>query len=509
MMKKRIVALLLAGLMTTATLASCRVQGNTDNPGGTEPNQNNQTTTTKPDDSYISPVDTWKEETKDVYTIKEVTLLQEANTSSTSLGTIPKETKLTSTKHNASWYYVEYDGKQGYVAIKTKSTTNVTEIDILGTDFTPVEGGSKIMYVKEKLRIRLYPTTAEFSSEKGSYKLNDAVTVLAHNNNWARIQYSKTEQYYVAYTYLSDTPVEDPNIIPADELFTVISTNVKSAPTMYVYGVYQVAVRKAPHAQADETGALNKGDAVKILKTIVINGSEWTYVGIEIPADKAGDDSDWKYGYISSDCLAHTNGDMTIENLLEIYKDFTPKKQTMYILQEDSINVRSMPSFDDEAIISSPKSGIELNEIKVIQVLAEGIVKDEGTQKDYKWYIVEYTQKEGETSKIVRGFVGGKALDSLTTDPSGKPTVTLEGLLNSYPNEYDILETPLTVTTNDLANCYGTPATAKDPLKQLPANTTVTLVAVQKGYSTTWAVIQDSEGTYYFVFYSKLNQATE
>ena len=46
MMKKRIVALLLAGLMATAALTSCRVQTNdNDNPGGTEPNQNNNQTT--------------------------------------------------------------------------------------------------------------------------------------------------------------------------------------------------------------------------------------------------------------------------------------------------------------------------------------------------------------------------------------------------------------------------------------------------------------------------------
>ena len=511
MMKKRIVALLLAGLMTTTALASCRAQ-NSGNPNGTEPDQTTPQVTQKPDnpDNPYNPPTTWIEKTQDVYTLKDVTLRKEANGTSANLGSIPKETKLTSTKYNANWYYVEYEGNQGYVAAKTNSKPNVTEVNILGTDFVAIEGGSKTMYVNTTtLYVRLYPSSDNnFSIQIGSYNLNDEVIVLATNDTWARIQYSETEQYYVAHTYLSDAPIEDPNIVPADELFTVISTNVESAPKMYVYGVDTAAVRKAPNIKAGQVTSLEKDAIVKILRTIVIEGRKWMHVAVEIAAQKPGDDVDYDYGYISADCLAYNNGSATLEELLEIYKEFTPKTQTMYILQESSISVRNAPIFDgDKNILLSPKSGTDLKDIKTIEVLAEGVVKDEGTQKDYKWYIVEYTQNGGETSKVWRGFIGGTALDALTTDPSGKPTVTLEDLLNDYPNEYEILETPLTVTTKELANCYGTPATTKVPLKELVADTTVTLVAVQKGYSTTWAVIQDSEGAYYFVFYSKLNHA--
>ena len=93
MMKKRIVALLLAGLMTTAALTSCRVQGNNDNPEGTEPNQsNNQTTTTKPEDTYNPPVDTWQDVDKYVYTVSDTKLYQEANATSTALDNIAKIT---------------------------------------------------------------------------------------------------------------------------------------------------------------------------------------------------------------------------------------------------------------------------------------------------------------------------------------------------------------------------------------------------------------------------------
>ena len=95
----------------------------------------------------------------------------------------------------------------------------------------------------------------------------------------------------------------------------------------------------------------------------------------------------------------------------------------------------------------------------------------------------------------------------LTSDPNGKETVTLEDLMLKYPGQFEKLETPVAVTTNGIANCYGTPAIANEPLKQLAANTSVTLVAKEKGSYPTWAVVQDAEGGLYFVNYSLLNQA--
>ena len=137
----------------------------------------------------------------------------------------------------------------------------------------------------------------------------------------------------------------------------------------------------------------------------------------------------------------------------------------------------------------------------MIKVLATGEV--DGVQ----WFIVEFTKKENGSDVVVRGFVGGKALDVLTSDPSGKATVTLNDLLLKYPDQFEVLETPVTVSTNSKANCYGTPEVVKDYLKQLDAGASVTLVAKQTGNFPTWAVIQDGEGAYYFIQISLLNIA--
>ena len=150
MMKKRIVALLLAGLMSAAALTSCRVQNT--NPGGTEPeNPTTPTETTTPDNPYKPPVETWQDVDKSVYTFNEVKLRQQASNTGSALANIPKETELHCTKQSTSWYYVEYKkGEEtisGYV-----SKASVTEANILGTDMVAVDGGSKIMYANAKTK---------------------------------------------------------------------------------------------------------------------------------------------------------------------------------------------------------------------------------------------------------------------------------------------------------------------------------------------------------------------
>ena len=499
MMKKRIVALLLAGLMSAAALTSCRVQNK--NPGGTEPDNTTPTQTTpNTDNPYKPPVETWQDVNKSVYTFNTVKLRSQATNTGAALADIPKETELHCTKESTSWYYVEYkkgdETLQGYV-----SKASVTPANILGTDLIPVDGGSKIMYVKTgTLNVRLYPSDNDnFSTKMGSYKLNDEVIVLATNGNWARVQFSEDKTYYVAYAYLSDTQVEDPNDLTKYEgLFE----DVEGEPTMYVDNVSQVKVRKAPNTSSDEVLALSKGDSVTVLKTGTVDGKEWKYVVVKVDPKKPGDGVTYERGYISADCLSYTNGDMSLEDLLKLYPMFTATEATtMYVLLDSSITIRSNPVFPEEGednSLSNP--GSTEGSIKSLKVLANGEIDG------IKWFLVESTKKDGETEKIIRGFVGGKALEFLTSDPSGKKTVTIEELLLKY-SEFEKLETPVTVKTVSEANCYGTPETTKDPIKKIAADTQVILVAKEKGNFVTWAVIQDSQGALYFVHFDRLTQA--
>ena len=497
-MKKRIVALLLAGLMSAAALTSCRVQNN--NPGGTEPDNSTPTQTTAPDNPYQPPVETWQDVDKKVYTFNEVKLRQQATNTGAALASIPKETELHCTKQSNSWYYVEYiKGEEVLAGYVSKAT--VTEANILGTDMVEVDGGSMVMYVNTTtLNVRLYPSDNDkFSTKMGSYKLNEEVTVLASNGTWARIQYSEGKIYYVAMAYLSEEQVEDPDDLTKYEgLFN----DVAGEPTMYVDNVSQVKLRKAPNTSSSEILALSKGDSVTVLKEGTVDGKEWKYVVVKVEPKKPGDGVTYERGYISADCLSYTNGEMSLEDLLKLYPMFKATEvTTMYVLLDSSITIRSNPVFPEEGednSLSNPQSTAE--SIKSLKVLANGEIDG------VKWFLVESTKKDGETEKVIRGFVGGKALEYLTSDSSGKKTVTIEELLLKYP-EFKKLETPVTVKTVSEANCYGTPETTKEPLKKLDADTQVTLVAKEEGNFVTWAVIQDSQGALYFVHFDRLSQA--
>ena len=498
MMKKRIVALLLAGLMTTATLASCRVQGNTDNPGGTEPNQNNnQTTTTKPEDIYNPPSTTFEETDELVYAIGEISLRKEATNSSAELAKIPVETELHCTKKSTSWYLVEYNGQEGYV-----SKTGVTK-----NKFVPInEAGSKVMYANAKtINVRLYPYAN--ASIKGSYSRNDEVTVIAGNGDWYKVQYSEDKTYYVSADCLSDTKWVDPN---DDSAYRDMFEPVTDKPVMYTTD--KVNLRATPITGTTENiiTTLAKGREVTVTAKATLNdGSVWVRVVVEILPEKEGDGIEKIEGYVRFDYLSLYADETTLDSLLSIYEGFTKRDPatTMYIVvgtedNEIRITIRSTPSFpganDADNYVATLQSTEE--SIKQLTVLADGTVDND------LWYIVEYTVKEGETEKTCRGFVGGKALQHLTTNPEGKPVLTLETFLSEYSGKYDILETPATVTTKNITNCYGTPSSETTKVDTLATGTEVLLVAKQKGDNPTWAVIKYNDG-YYFVHLSNLNQA--
>ncbi len=507
MTKKRIVALLLAGLMTTTTLASCVVQ-NTKDPHKTEPNQNPPTNQTTPDPGInIPPVVSWQDVDKSVYTVNEVKLRLEANGSSTALATIPKETELHCTKQSTSWYYVEYekDGEtlQGYV---TKAS--LTEINILATDFVEVEGGSKIMYANAKtINVRPYPTDATFSGSIGTFSLNDEVTVYATNGTWYKVKYVKNgeeKQYFVHGSCLSDVEVTDPDDPkPYEHLFTDV--NGEEGVTRYVSvekdGKVNFRVAPLTHEDTDIIMSLSNGCKVTLLKTGTVNGAEWSYIAVLVPApaDKPGVPDEYKFGYISSAYLSDMSGEMSLDELIQ-HHGFTKIDGGImyYVLKEATINIRSTPAFPDteagesDNLLTSLQSGQSAESIKALKVVATGKVGDTN------WFMVEYTEKKGESETVIRGFVGGKALEQLTTDAGGERVVTLEDLKTKYP-QLTILETPETKTANAAANCYGTPDTTSTVLDTIAKDTEVTVVAKETGSFATWYVIKTADGKLFFV----------
>ena len=448
MMKKRIVALLLAGLMSATALASCRVQGN-NNPNGTEPNQNPPTNQTTPDPgtNVTPPTITWQDVDKSVLTIKEVKLRKEANDTSTALVSIPKETELHCTKQSTSWYYVEYDGQQGYI-----SKASVTEANILGTDFVEVDGGSKVMYANAKtINVRIYPSDADFSSIVGSYSLNQEVTVVATNGTWYRVKYVKDsveKDYYVHGSCLSEVKVTDPN---DDSHYAGFFTDVEGTPKMFV-GVDKVNFRKAPSTNENVTiiMSLSKGCEVTVLKTGTVADKEWSYVKVDIPDNfETGVPAHSEYGYISSDCLSTSSGNLTLQQLLDLYGyEEVVGGKTMYVLKSNRVNVRYTPvvSEDAENIIDTIGSNDPEATVTAVKVVAMGT----------KWCIIEHTMKVNNEDKTQLGFVN---LDYLTSSPSGEKFESLKDLLDRYASKFSFAECEpsRTITAKSVVKCYSNP----------------------------------------------------
>ena len=228
-MNKKLLALLLAGLLV-ASVTACTKPGNTDdttddtnNPDdsyivvGTDENGNDVTeaVTQEPADTSFDPSETdpvFVDVTKKVVvfagvaTVRTSTVLAENN----AVGW-PSEGKLLDvTGESDNWYRITYtvDGedKECYIAKTVAADASVLD------GFTAVEE-EEVEIIVDAVNVRSYPSAASTNSIRGSLKKGAKVTRVAVSENWSRIIYevvSETEtdaegnakveikQYYVS-----------------------------------------------------------------------------------------------------------------------------------------------------------------------------------------------------------------------------------------------------------------------------------------------------------------------
>lgn len=491
-MKKRLLALLLAGLMT-ASMASCVATGNNTNTGGGEgtldlPSQGT-TSGNKPGPDIPTP-GTWKEVDKTVYTFEAATLYADAKTSSAKVASLPAEKELHCTLQNSYWSYVEYtEGEEtvkGYV-----SNESLTTVDLLAKTFTAVEGGEKTMYIAGKkgdtARVRLYPCTDDFSKVMATLTWNTPVTVVSENGDWSRIAYEvdgNTKYYFISSNLLTATEQIDYDD-PAqwEDLFENCTTPL----TKYVSG-NTLNLRVAPNTEATSVEILTLDMEVTVKATAQIGESNWSYVEVWMPEKKPGDGPYLAKGYVNSKYLSDkkSTAPATLEDLLDLYPGAfealeTPK--TMYAA--GNTFVRSTPLFPNTDEGEKTNIVASLIKAEAVKVVATG------TYNDTSFYVIEYTLEE----KLGYYFVGAS---TLTTDPTGKPTITLGDLTEKYPQFEICTESTVTVTNASGANCYLKPIFAENPDLHLDLGDEVTLVATAND-STSWWVIRTDNGTLYFV----------
>ena len=482
-MKKRLLALLMAGMLT-ASMASCVATGSQDTTGGSE--DKNPIITTGGNNDKENPTEVWKTVDKTLYTFVSAPLRAEAKATGQLLVTLAAESEVHCTKQNAYWSYVECNGQSGYVA-----NESLTDVDLLAKTFEAVEGGEKKMYVTtDNLNVRLYPASdKELSVSKvmATLKWNDEVTVVSNNGEWSRIKITvndATKYYFVSSEYLDSAKQIDPN----DEtqwkhLF------VDCDPTYDRYTDGSVNLREAPslHTSVDYI-TLDPDTKVTVLATAqMTEESNWSYVKIEIPAQKPGDPATAKYGYINSRYLMNqpSTAPVTLESVLALYDGFEKlaTEKTMYATQ--NVYFRSNPT--------NFKADYTANKVSVLAHKEAVTVVATGVYGEYNCCVFKYKVDNKEGFYFILS-------DYLTTDKNGTPMVTLDSLNIKYP-AYTILDNAKTATVIDsVANCYLTPEPTETVPLELKQGDTVKVVALETGSpDNVWCVIQTADGDLYFV----------
>lgn len=487
-MKKRLFALLLAGLLTASMISCSRSSsGKTNTVGGGEntldlpsSSGNNQ------DDPIDNPSDSFRPVDLTVYTIEETPLYAEPNTESEQVeASIPALTELHTTKKSVYWYYVELaDGKVGYVP-----AADLTEVDLFAKTFVEIDGG-KTLYVSnaDGLNVRLYPctdTTLELSTIQGSYDFNDEVKAVAvsPDGDWYQIKYDDngTEKlYFVSASLLSEFPTID---YTDESLWAEHFTELSEPQTCYINSA-KVNLRKAPSEDKSVSKVtLTLDTEVTVYKTGSFEGREWSYVKAWYKGD-TGEGGRWEYGYVASEMLADSlSGAHTdLDDLIKMYPELTELDAEITLYTMGSVNIRTAPD-------STNDGNIETTLVKAtpVSVVATGMYN--GTT----WAVISHAVNADDDPAYY--FI---SYAWLTTDSAGNPVVTLEGLITKYPQFKACAEVPATVAA-ETANYYAAPDFSTKAEGTLELGDTVTLVATEQGDEAIWWIIKTAEGNLYFI----------
>ena len=503
-MKKRILALLLAGVLA-ASLVSC-VDGDED------PAEGDGTTesTTESGDGYapsedeFEEDDVWVEKTATVYTHSTAYLRKEADGSSDSVTTVPSASTLTRTKVSSTWSFVTYTDETGNNTYEGYISNNyITATNITGSDFQPVANGTQICYALDALNARKYPVAADYSTKMGSFEKDAEIRVVATNGAWLKVLYSTDEEaetetyYYVSALYVS---AEKGGAPLATDPYEASFVEITPAKTMYISQA-GYRLRNEPIVSKDTVLYTFATAGVKVLVTKQGNVTDgdgevmsWSYVTAFIPAKTAGDPTTTIEGYIATESLTEEHpgilNSTTVSEVLALYPTFvsiTPK--TMYIVKNASsengttVNLRATPEIKSTNIISSvttKKDAVKPTEIKVVAT------------NNADWYVIERTDTKGNVSYA---FINADP-SYVTSDPAGDVKITPENL--SALKNFQVLEQVRTITATGVANGYSLPKVGDKVQYPMKEGDTATLVAVETGANPTWYAI-DVNGVIYFV----------
>ncbi len=492
-MKKRILALLLAGVIM-ASCTSCVSTGKRPDP--TDPNGGEPTVTTGPDGT-VDPVVTYVDVDDTVYTTEKTKLYTQVGVT-TGAVEVSAVTKFHRVKKSTTYSVVEYNEAQYYV-----QNSAITTDDLTGESFTPC--ADTVMYVNSPVNIRKYASpVSSFSPVIEELKLNDTVTVIAKGESWYMIKYTEDgseKNYFVNAKYLSENKVVDYSKEDYTPYFDYLAQG--SEKTVYVV-VNSVNLRIAPVVDpATLCGvALKKGTAVTLVATGKTTGEykNWGIVSVADEVDPGATPTYTDY-YVklradsTNDVYLSDNqnagGSVSLDDMIAEY-GFTKldKETTMYAT--GSVYVRSTPAIPED----------NSNMVGALKIKDTVIAVAVGTVEGIRFQMIKWENADKTVSYC---FVSAKLL---TTDSEGKPlpTWTLESLLKEN-SAFTKLTTSYKTTAKGATICYSAPDQAGKLDKQLAANEEVTIVATGTVNRVEWVIFLAADGYYYMAGASMFNAA--
>lgn len=273
--------------------------------------------------------------------------------------------------YNEVWSILEIDGTKYYAYSAYMTTTNFT-----GSDFTLIE--DTVMYVTvSSANVRLYPSTEKYATILGAVTKDDAVTCVATNGKWYRVNF-KDGFGYVSASCLSDTKTsEQPGFDLSDFTFY-------EQPITYYVIADKLNVREYPSADNNVSGI--KGSFTKD-EAVTCYGDNGTWVQVDYKGTKY---------FVNGNYLARIAGGDPIFGAEEPdLSDFTfyETPVTMYVTAS-TLNIRQFPSDDDKTSIIKGKF------VKDQAVICYG---DNGTWVQVDWNGYKYYVGLNFLSKTLGG----------------------------------------------------------------------------------------------------------
>lgn len=473
-MKKRILALLLTGLIAMSAVACKEPIENPNLTGGS----NNTNATTAPIQGVVD-LDGFTAVNETVYAVVDgLNLRAEPSSTAQVKYTVNFKTALNRIKVKADWSVVKYEGGEYYVMTQYLMTETFAAC-------------SEVMHVSDPkgANVRRYPTTVDSNIYKSLSQYAE-VNVIGKTSQWCEVMIDGSAYYISANLLTSGATPKLEDLGDFEAKFAAGACNKTMFTTSAETNLRLYPSWENNYSPVKDT--IPQGSEVTVIAIAKVNDKYGEWAKVRVHADFDDPNSSMVERYIRLSLLSESlvsNNDL--DSLLNHY-GFERFDKVLYVStdvsEDSSLPIRIDPTYPTSGdvyanCISSTKWPKRLASLTVV---AKGNFDGNG------WYIVHY---DGAYY-----FVGTAYL---TPDSNGKPVLTLDAVLAKYPTLSACTVTNKAATQGGYI--FNTPVLEGNKSADLEVGKSYKIVAqgTYQGFSV--YVFEDENGSCWFVDQSKFN----